>query len=226
IVLLLLLLSGIPVAFALASTGIVGLLFINGVDIVSSVIAGTAYSAVGRSSLIVVPMFVLMGMFTLYSGIAEQLFALAARLLRKLPGGLAVATIFASAGFGAVTGSSLATVGTIGKLAISEMIRYGYDRGYAAAAVAVSGSLAVLIPPSIILVLYGAVTGESVGSLLIAGIVPGIISAVILASFALYRAWRKPFLVEKIQNQSSQLNTLDTVFAQAESPANNSDKTL
>src|SRR5699024_3437868 len=90
----------------------------------------------------------------------------------------------------------------------------------------VSGSLAVLIPPSIILVLYGAVTGESVGSLLIAGIVPGIISAVILASFALYRAWRKPFLVEKIQNQSSQLNTLDTVFAQAESPANNSDKTL
>lgn len=197
LILVFLLLVEIPVAFALAVAGIIGLTVNGGVDIVNSVIAGTTYTAVGKSNLVVVPMFVMMGMFTLYSGIAEQLFALAAKLLRKLPGGLAVATIFASAGFGAVTGSSLATVGTIGKLAIGEMTRHGYDRGYAAAAVAVSGSLAVLIPPSIILVLYGAVTGESVGALLIAGIVPGVLSAVVLAAFAVLRAARAPALVGK-----------------------------
>lgn len=194
--LLFLLLSGVPVAFSLASTGIVGLIMISGGDIVGNVIAGTAYTAVGKSNLVVVPMFILMGMLTLNSGIAEQLFAVAAKVLKRLPGGLAVATIFASAGFGAVSGSSLASVGTIGKLAISEMVRHGYNRGFAAAAVAVSGSLAVLIPPSIILVLYGAVTGESVGNLLLAGIIPGILSAVMLAGFSMYRAWRNPALVD------------------------------
>lgn len=194
--LLFLLLSGVPVAFSLASTGIVGLVLISGGDIVGSVIAGTSYTAVGKSNLVVVPMFILMGMLTLNSGIAEQLFAVAAKVLKKLPGGLAIATIFASAGFGAVSGSSLASVGTIGKLAISEMVRHGYNRSFAAASVAVSGSLAVLIPPSIILVLYGAVTGESVGNLLLAGIVPGVLSALMLAGFSLYRAWRKPALID------------------------------
>lgn len=201
VVLMFLLLSGIPVAISLATSGIAGLLMISGPDIVSNVIAGTSYSAVGKSNLVVVPMFILMGMLTLYSGIAEQLFAFAAKIARRLPGGLSVATIFASAGFGAVTGSSLASVGTIGKLAISEMVRHGYNRGYAAASVAVSGSLAVLIPPSIILVLYGAVTGESVGSLLIAGIVPGVISALMLALFAMYQAARKPALVDGTQQR-------------------------
>ncbi|MFC5337570.1 TRAP transporter large permease [Leucobacter denitrificans] len=194
--LLFLLLSGVPVAFSLASTGIVGLVLISGGDIVGSVIAGTTYTAVGKSNLVVVPMFILMGMLTLNSGIAEQLFAVAAKVLKKLPGGLAVATIFASAGFGAVSGSSLASVGTIGKLAISEMVRHGYNRSFAAASVAVSGSLAVLIPPSIILVLYGAVTGESVGNLLLAGIIPGVLSALMLGGFSLYRAWRKPALID------------------------------
>lgn len=200
-VLLLLLLSGIPVAFSLAVTGIVGLVVMSSGDIVGSVIAGTSYTAVGRSGLIVVPLFILMGMFTLHSGIAEQLFAVAAKVLKRLPGGLAISTIFASAGFGAVSGSSMASVSTIGKLAISEMVRHGYNRGFAGAAVAVSGSLAVLIPPSVILVLYGAVTGESVGSLLIAGIVPGVLSAIMLASFTLIMAWRKPALIDGSQGR-------------------------
>lgn len=196
VLLIFLLLSGVPVAFSLASTGIVGLVLISGADIVGNVIAGTTYTAVGKSNLVVVPMFILMGMLTLNSGIAEQLFALAAKVLKRLPGGLAVATIFASAGFGAVSGSSLASVGTIGKLAISEMVRHGYNRSFAAASVAVSGSLAVLIPPSIILVLYGAVTGESVGNLLLAGIIPGVLSAVMLAGFSMFRAWRRPALID------------------------------
>lgn len=207
VVLIFLLLSGIPVSFSLASSGIIGLFILESSNIVNAVIAGTTYTAVGKSDLVVVPMFILMGMLTLHSGIAEQLFALAAKLLKKLPGGLAVATIFASAGFGAVTGSSLATVGTIGKLAISEMTRHGYNRGYAAASVAVSGSLAVLIPPSVILVLYGAVTGESVGNLLIAGIIPGIISAIVLAFFTIIMAIRKPELIGKANKHMSSKKT-------------------
>ncbi len=195
IILLFLLISGIPVANALGSTGIIGLLILSGFDLASNVIAGTSYSAVGKANLVVVPMFILMGMLTLHSGIAEQLFALASRFLKKLPGGLAVSTIFASAGFGAVTGSSLASVATLGRTAITEMIRHGYNKSFASAAVAVSGSLAVLIPPSIILVLYGSITGESVGALLLAGIVPGILSAIMLASFAIMLAYRKPALV-------------------------------
>lgn len=195
ILLLFLLLAGIPVAIALGSTGIVGLIILTGFDLASNVIAGTSYSAVGKANLVVVPMFILMGMLTLHSGIAEQLFALASRFLKKLPGGLAISTIFASAGFGAVTGSSLASVGTLGRTAITEMVRHGYNKSFAAAAVAVSGSLAVLIPPSIILVLYGSITGESVGALLLAGIVPGIISAAVLAGFAVLMAWRRPSLV-------------------------------
>lgn len=191
-----LLFFGIPVALSLAASGIVGLLLITDVSTVNAVIAGTSFTAVGRAGLVVVPLFVIMGMLTLHSGIAEQLFAVGARVLRRLPGGLAVSTIFASAGFGAVTGSSLASVGTIGKLAIGQMTRHGYKRSYASAAVAVSGSLAVLIPPSIILVLYGAVTGESVGLLLMAGIVPGVISAVVLAGAAMLMAWRRPALVD------------------------------
>ncbi|MHA7140409.1 TRAP transporter large permease [Arthrobacter sp. Sr33] len=195
IMLLFLLFAGIPVAIALGTTGIIGLLILEGFGLASSVIAGTSYTAVGRANLVVVPMFILMGMLTLHSGIAEQLFALASKALKRLPGGLAVSTIFASAGFGAVTGSSLASVGTLGRTAITEMIRHGYNKSFASAAVAVSGSLAVLIPPSIILVLYGSITGESVGALLLAGIIPGIISAVGLAGFAILRASRKPSLV-------------------------------
>lgn len=209
LVLIVLLLSGVPVGFALAGTGIVGLLAMDSGDIIGQVIAGTSYTATGKSHLVVVPMFIFMGMLTLHSGIAEQLFALAAKALRRLPGGLAVATIFASAGFGAVSGSSLASVGTIGKLAISEMVRHGYNRGFAAASVAVSGSLAVLIPPSIILVLYGAVTGESVGDLLLAGIIPGVLSALVLAGFTMFRAATKPSLVDGSETRERQKNARD-----------------
>ena len=195
VVLLGLLLVGVSVAISLATTGIVGLLLLNGADITNSVIAGTSYSAVAKGSLVVVPMFVLMGMLTLYSGIAEQLFAIASKVLKKIPGSLGMATVFASAGFGAISGSSLATVATLGRTCITEMMRHGYQRAFASATVAASGTLAVLIPPSIILVLYGVITGESIGALLIAGIVPGILSAFMLAGAIGYRTWRKPALI-------------------------------
>lgn len=203
VLLLGLLLAGVSVAISLATSGVVGLFLLNGVDITSSVVAGTSYSAVAKSSLVVVPMFVLMGMLTLYSGIAEQLFAVASRLLSRIPGSLGMATVFASAGFGAISGSSLATVATLGRTCITEMMRHGYQRSFASATVAASGTLAVLIPPSIILVLYGVITGESIGALLIAGIVPGILSALVLAGTIGLRVWRNPRLVN--QDNEAQL---------------------
>jgi len=192
-----LLLVGVSVAISLAASGIIGLLLLSGLDVANSVIAGTSYTAVAKGSLIVVPMFVLMGMLTLYSGIAEQLFAIAGKLLKRIPGSLGMATVFASAGFGAISGSSLATVATMGRTCIVEMMRHGYVRSFASATVAASGTLAVLIPPSIILVIYGVVTGESIGALLIAGIIPGVLSALMLAGAISFRAWRRPSLVSQ-----------------------------
>lgn len=202
IILLALLAIGIPIAITLAASGIIGLLLLRGAGITSSVIAGTSYTAVAKSSLLVVPMFVLMGMFTLHSGIAEKLFAVASRVLRWLPGGLGIATVFSAAGFGAISGSSLATVATLGRTCITEMMRHGYQRRFAAATVAVSGTLAVLIPPSIILILYGVITGESIGSLLIAGIIPGIVSAFFLGGAVCFRAWRRPELVNSFDAEA------------------------
>lgn len=200
-----LLLFGISVAISLASSGVVGLVLLDGVNMANNVIAGTAYTAVAKGSLIVVPMFILMGMLTLYSGIAEQLFGVASRLFRRIPGSLGVATIFASAGFGAITGSSLATIAALGRTCITEMMRHGYQRSLAAAAVAASGTLAVMIPPSIILVLYGVITGESVGALLIAGIVPGVVSALILSGAFVLLTWFRPALTNQRNKHELQL---------------------
>jgi C4-dicarboxylate transporter, DctM subunit len=209
-----LLLVGVPISISLASSGIVGLLLLRGADVTGSVIAGTTYTAVAKGSLIVVPMFVLLGMFTLHSGIAEQLFAIASRALKWLPGGLGVATVFSAAGFGAISGSSLATVATLGRTCITEMMRHGYQRKFAAATVAVSGTLAVLIPPSIILILYGVITGESIGSLLIAGIIPGILSALVLGGMVCLRAWRNPSLVNSFDAEAFALATGNPIRAE------------
>lgn len=207
-----LLLVGVSVAISLATSGIIGLLLLGGLDITNSVIAGTSFTAVAKGSLVVVPMFVLMGMLTLYSGIAEQLFAIAGRLLKWIPGSLAMASVLASAGFGAISGSSIATVATMGRTCITEMMRHGYNRSFAAATVAASGTLAVLIPPSIILVLYGVITGESIGALLLAGIIPGILSALVLTVSIGVLVWRKPELI-------NQDNTQELAVAMAESDA-------
>lgn len=214
-----LLLVGVSVAISLATSGIIGLLLLSGLDITNSVIAGTSYSAVAKSSLIVVPMFVLMGMLTLYSGIAEQLFAIASKLLRRIPGSLGMATVFASAGFGAISGSSLATVATMGRTCITEMMRHGYRRSFASATVAASGTLAVLIPPSIILVLYGVITGESIGALLIAGLVPGVLSALVLAGTIGLRAWRNPALVNADNRQELAVAFEQVPAGQPDGPA-------
>lgn len=189
---LVLLIIRIPVAFALAMSGGIGLLALQGFDAASLSVGNVPFAAVAKIALAVIPMFIMMGMFAQTAGLPEQLFKIANAKLGKLPGGLAIATIATGAGFGAVTGSSVATAATVGRMSIGQMLNYGYSKPMAAGVVAAAGTLGVMIPPSVILVLYGVVTGESIGALLMAGIVPGLLSAVVMGTFVLLRAKFNP----------------------------------
>lgn len=200
---LLLLAARVPVAWALAAGGAIGLYFLEGPGITNSMLARQPFRIVSQFSLIIVPMFIAMGMFARQSRIAEDTFRLAARWVRGVPGGLAVASILACAGFAAVSGSSVATVVTVGRIAIDEMRRYGYDAKLAMGVVGAAGTLGVLIPPSVVLVLYGIITNESIGRLLIAGIVPGVLSAVLYALAIIVRVKRNPRLVQAVTEPSS-----------------------
>ena len=185
----------IPIALALLAAGLAGLLLLRDLDYALATAAHVAYDTPARYVLIVIPMFIAMGIFAKHGTFAQDAFALAERLLRKLRGGLAMATVMTCAGFAAVSGSSVATVASIGPLAIREMRRHNYSVTLAAGVVGASGTLGVLIPPSVVLVLYGIVSGESIGALLIAGIVPGIVSAVMY--FAAIYSWglRRPAMM-------------------------------
>jgi C4-dicarboxylate transporter DctM subunit len=188
VVLIVLLAVEVPVAFCLAGSGTVGLLMLRGSGVAGATLANVPYQAAASFTLTVVPMFILMGMLAMHANIAEDLFRITHRLFRRVVGGVAVATVITCAGFSAVCGSSVATAATVGRLTISEMEKYGFSSGFAAAVVASAGTLGVLIPPSIVLVLFGIITNESIGKLLIAGIIPGILSAGIMGAGILFLA--------------------------------------
>ena len=170
----------IPVAFCLAGSGALGLVLLRGTGVASATLANLPFHATSSFTLTVIPMFILMGMFAMQANIAEDLFRVTNRALYFVRGGIAVATIITCAGFAAVCGSSVATAATVGKLTIKEMQRYGFSGGFAGALVASAGTLGVLIPPSIVLVIFGIITDESIGALLLAGVIPGIVSALIM----------------------------------------------
>lgn len=178
VVFLVLLMAEAPVAVALLAASITGLLLNGGFARTAATLGNAAHQATSSYALVVIPMFILMGVFVAKAGILTNIFDFAARVTRKLPGGIGVATVLSAAGFSAVTGSSAATVVTLGQMTVTEMRRHGYNVAFAAAIVAASGSLGVLIPPSIVLVIYGILTNESVGQLLIAAIIPGILTAI------------------------------------------------
>ncbi|SJM71398.1 TRAP transporter large permease [Gulosibacter sp. 10] len=166
-----------PVAIALGVAGAAGLLLLKGFGYTGSVIGSSPFTNTASFSLTIIPLFILMGMFAVRANMAEHVFAIASRAARRAPGGLGVATVMACAGFSAVSGSSIGTAATMSKLAVGEMRRHGYPAHLASALVAVAGTLGVMIPPSTFLVLYAILAQESVGQMLAAGIIPGIISA-------------------------------------------------
>jgi len=182
-----LLISEVPIAFVLAMAGAVGIFLTRGMDVTTSALGNVPFTAVANYSLSIVPMYILVGVFAVFARIAEHVYTVADRLLIRVRGGLGVSTIAACAGFAAVTGSSVATAATIGRLAIHEMRKRGYSDTLATGIVAASGTLGILIPPSIILAIYGILTRESIAMLLLAGIVPGIISAVIYTIYVMVK---------------------------------------
>lgn len=188
VVLVVMILSEVPVSFSLLTAGSLGLILLNDRDYTYNTLANDPYSTTASFTLMLIPMFVVMGMLVVQAGIASDVYGFAARVLGRFPAGLGYATVAACAGFAAVTGSSAATVATVGRISINEMRKHGYSAAFASGIVAASGTLGILIPPSVVLVIYGVLTGESIGELLLAGFIPGVISAFLYALVVWWRA--------------------------------------
>ncbi|HJO52361.1 MAG TPA: TRAP transporter large permease subunit, partial [Sulfitobacter pontiacus] len=192
--LLLMVVLGMRVAFAAAMAGLVGLIWIfwskkgmqwSELDWALTVAIKTAgqvpHSKVSSQTLSLIPTFILIGFLAYYAGLTRALFEAAKRWIAWLPGGLAVSTVFATAGFAAVSGASVATAAVFARIAIPEMLAIGYNKKFAAGVVAAGGTLASLIPPSAILVIYAIIVEQDVGKLLLAGFIPGAFSAIVYA---------------------------------------------
>jgi C4-dicarboxylate transporter, DctM subunit len=187
----LLLVLGIPISIALLCSGTLGYMLTIGFQPGITALAQGAYSDLNSFVIIAIPLYILMGQLMLKGEAGHDLFDLAQRFLGRLPGGLAIAAVGASAIFAAISGSSTATAATIGSISIPEMLDRGYDRRMATGSVAVAGTLGILIPPSISFILYSLVTDTSVGKLFLAGVLPGILLALLFSLYTVLAAWRK-----------------------------------
>ncbi len=177
--LLVLIFSRMPIGFLMGIIGFVGFGMIVDFDAACSLLAKDFFSVFSSYNLTVIPLFVLMGQLAFHSGISRRLFDSAYKFIGHLPGGLAVATVGACAGFAAICGSTNATAATMGATCLPEMKRYNYNPGLACGVVAAAGSLGILIPPSVIFIIYGILTEQSIGKLFMAGIVPGILLSIL-----------------------------------------------
>ncbi len=182
----------VPVAIAMGIVGALGYGVVYGFSTLGFVLGRSVFEAVSPVSLSVVPLFVMMGVFAAQGGLSRSLYNMVASMVGHLRGGLAISTIGASAIFGAVCGSSIATAATIGRIAMPEMRRLGYDDRLASASVAAGGTLGIMIPPSIMFVVYGLMTETSIGELFIAGILPGICGMLLYMAAVGWVTWRKP----------------------------------
>jgi len=194
VILFVLLFLGVPVGIALAGVGFVGFAAVSGLESALGIIRIVPYSTFSNYSLIVIPLFVLMGNFAFHSGLSSDLYTTARTWFGRVRGGLAMSTVAASAAFAAISGSSVATAATMGKIAIPEMKRHGYDDGLATGTLAAGGTIGILIPPSVILIIYGVLTENSIGKLFLAGFIPGILEAVFYIVTIGLLCWFRPKL--------------------------------
>ncbi|RZL91431.1 MAG: TRAP transporter large permease [Variovorax sp.] len=189
-----LILFQVPIATALAFAGFGGYVALNGLTPALSMVATVTKDSTLAYSLIVLPLFVLMGNLVAGAGISGDLFRAAQAFIGRRRGGLAMATVVACGGFGAICGSSVATAATMGKVAIPSMRKLGYGDSLSSAAVAAGGTLGILIPPSVIMVVYGVATQTHIGKLFAAGIVPGLIAIAGYVMAVEWSVWRDPEL--------------------------------
>ena len=179
VVLVALVAAGVRVYVAAALTGFLGLLALKGWNVAAAVAGTIPHSKTVTYPLSVLPLFILIGFLAFHAGLTAKLFEAARRWVGWVPGGLAVSTVFASAGFAAVSGASTATAAVFSRVAIPDMLRNHYAKRLTAGVIAAGGTLASLIPPSAILVIYAIIVEESVGKLLLAGLLPGVVSVLI-----------------------------------------------
>lgn len=195
--LLLLLAIRVPIGIALSLVSIGGMIALRGTRAAFGVLGSLPFDFAASWSLSAVPMFLLMGSLASHTGLTRSLYQAARIWFNPLPGGLAVASNFASAGFAAASGSSLATAAAMGRLAIPEMLSFGYNKGLATGTIAAAGTLGAFIPPSIAFVLYGWYTQQPVGTLLVAGIIPGLLTAGCYSTMIILRCSINPELAPK-----------------------------
>jgi len=203
----------VPIGAALGTVAVTGILVLRGPQAAMVLLSEGAFDFVAHWSLSAVPMFILMGSIAFHSGLTSTLFAAARVWLGFMPGGLAVATTCASAGFAAASGSSVAMAGAMSRLAVPEMLKAGYDKGLAPGVVAASGTLGALIPPSIPFILYGVFMEASVSKLLIAGIVPGLLTFLAYTALIVIRAKLNPALAPRTSERFTLRQKLATLVA-------------
>ena len=189
---LVLVLLRMPIAFAMGLVGMIGYMHLNSFRGAVSMVGRLIIDTTQNYGLSVVPLFILMGLLVNKGGLSRELYQVSYAFLGHLRGGLAMATICACAGFSAICGSSLATAATMSKVAMPQMRKYGYDDSLSTASIAAGGTLGILIPPSVILVIYGLLTETSIGKLFIAGIIPGLLGVVFYLLAVRWTIWRKP----------------------------------
>ena len=184
-----LLLSGLHVAVALGTVGVVGFAMLTDWSAGLGLLRTTPYAVTANFTFFAIPVFILMGQFANYGGLSSDIYLVVHKWLGRVRGGLAMATTASCAVFAAACGSSVATAATFTQVALPEMVRAGYDRRLAAGAIAASGTLGSLIPPSGLMIIYGIITEQSIAKLLIAGFIPGVISALIY--IAMISVWTR-----------------------------------
>ena len=217
-VLLILILLSVPIVIALGSASFFGLAYLVGsFDVAVSLLANTAYESIRSYVFAVIPLFVLMGELISKSGAAKDLYVLINNSLSKLPGRLSLATVFGNAVFGAVTGVSIASAAAFSRIAYPEMVAQNYNKAVALGSIAGSASLGMLIPPSILLIVWGVIAEISIGKLFVAGVIPGILLALMFGIFIIVFAIFKPKLfgesqqVQEIKHKSSRSELIGSI---------------
>ena len=192
ILLAVLLLLRVPVALALIAVSFGGVALMIGIDPAIGIISNTPFSFVANWTLSAVPMFLLMGFVSYHAGLTQGLFEAAKAVLRRVPGALAISSIFACSGFAAVCGSSLATAAAMGRIAIPEMIKSGYSASFATGSLAAGGTIGALIPPSILMIVYGVFAETSITKVFVGGIGIGLLTALSYVIVVLLTTWLRP----------------------------------
>ena len=182
----------VPIALSMGLIGFAGLWWMKGVNPAMASVTTVVYESGFQYTLSVVPLFILMGNFVTRAGMSRELYRAAYTFVGHLRGGLAMATVLACAGFGAICGSSIATAATMTKVAYPSMREHGYSDELAAGSIAAGGTLGILIPPSTIMVIYGIMTETNIGKLFAAGILPGVVATFLLCVAVQYITWRDP----------------------------------